>query len=354
MDLGDDEHAGLNEARKAIDLIAQYRSPADSRAFAIWQTYARGADRALCDAVDAFIAQKQSLNHDDIEFLHRAYIEEPRAGEKPQQLAEALIKEVSRILEAVELATGSAARFGESLKQMSNRLESEIDPASLQQMIRNLSDITQQTIADNETMSLSLRAARVELDTTRDTLAVVRSQSLTDDLTTLSNRRHFDVMIASHLNAVRAGQTKLVLLMIDVDHFKRFNDQYGHQTGDQVLRLVAQTVKKHMPANATAARYGGEEIAILLPDQELFQAMRLAETLRTELRGRNLVKRASGESLGRVTISSGVACARSRDTAAALIARADQCLAAAKAAGRDRSMSEEDLPAEPKAKRKAS
>ncbi|WP_342362658.1 GGDEF domain-containing protein [Terrarubrum flagellatum] len=339
----EDDERELDDARKALDLIARYQSPANASAFSVWQSYVRKADPALCAAIDEFIAQKGSLNHDDVDFLARTYLDTP-VDEKPQQLSAALIKEVDRILEAVELATGGAARYSQMLKQMSARLADDVDQKTLQKMVSQLSDITRQTIVDNEALSLNLNATRAEVASLHATLAEVKQQSLTDELTKLPNRRHFDALIVQQLANVKRRSQDLGLMMIDIDHFKRFNDRHGHLTGDKVLRLVASTIAKHLPPRATAARYGGEEIVILLPEQELFQIMRLAEVIRTDLRGRDLIKRSTNESLGRVTVSGGVAIATKRDTVETLIDRADRCLATAKMLGRDRIVSEDDLP----------
>lgn len=348
MSTGGVDQPGLDEARKAVELIAHFRSPADSRSFAVWQAYARGADPALRTAMDSVIARKQAVDHDDIAFIHRNYLDTPANTDAPQQLTGAIAKEVQRILEAIEQVTGSASRYSHSLNQMSSRLDADLDAISLRQMVRQMSEVTQQTIAENETMRLNLSATRAELDAMRSTLDVVRAQSLTDELTQLANRRHFDATIANLFKSARTRSDKLGLLMMDIDHFKRFNDEHGHQTGDRVLRLVAETVKKHLPPGSIAARYGGEEIAVLIPDQELFQMMRIAEAIRVELRGRELVKRSSGERLGRVTISCGIAIAGPRDSTTSLINRADQCLGAAKSLGRDRTLSEIDLPPSPR------
>ncbi|MBN9062910.1 MAG: hypothetical protein BGP06_07275 [Rhizobiales bacterium 65-9] len=344
MSFGGLEAPGLTEARKAIELIAQFHSPADSRSFAVWQAYARGADSILCSAIDGLIARRQEVDPDDIDFLYRTYVANNAAADAPQQLTNALTKEVQRILEAIEQVTGSASRYSHSLNQMSTRLDADLDALSLRQMVRQMTEMTQQTIAENETMRLNLNATRAELDAMRGTLDVVRAQSLTDELTQLANRRHFDATIANLFKGVRMRSEKLGLLMMDIDHFKRFNDMHGHQTGDRVLTLVAATIRKHVPAGAVAARYGGEEFAILLPEMELFQITRVAEAIRVELRGRELVKRSTGERLGRITVSGGIALAGPRDTTQSLINRADKCLGASKALGRDRTLTEIDLP----------
>ena len=106
------------------------------------------------------------------------------------------------------------------------------------------------------------------------------------------------------------------LLLTDIDHFKKFNDTFGHLTGDQVLRLVAMSVKQNVKGQDIAARYGGEEFAIVLPNTVLRSAITVADHIRRAVMAKELMKRSTGEHLGRVTISVGVATLRTDDTAA--------------------------------------
>jgi diguanylate cyclase len=131
-------------------------------------------------------------------------------------------------------------------------------------------------------------------------------------------------------------------MMTDVDHFKKFNDSYGHLTGDQVLRLVAMSVKQNVKGQDTAARYGGEEFAVVLPNTVLRSAITVADHIRRAVMTKELMKRSTGEHLGRVTISVGVATLQNADTVQTLIERADSCLYAAKRNGRNRVISEAD------------
>ena len=131
-------------------------------------------------------------------------------------------------------------------------------------------------------------------------------------------------------------------MMTDIDHFKKFNDTYGHLTGDQVLRLVAMSVKQNVKGQDIAARYGGEEFAIVLPNTVLRSAITVADHIRRAVMTKELMKRSTGEHLGRVTISIGVAALRPGDTPQSLIERADTCLYAAKRCGRNRVICETD------------
>lgn len=132
------------------------------------------------------------------------------------------------------------------------------------------------------------------------------------------------------------------LMLTDIDHFKTFNDNFGHLTGDQVLRLVAMSVKHNVKGEDTTARYGGEEFAVILPNTILRAAVTVAEHIRRAVMAKELMKRSTGEHLGRMTISIGVATLRKGDTGQSLIERADTCLYAAKRHGRNRVICETD------------
>ena len=175
------------------------------------------------------------------------------------------------------------------------------------------------------------------------------SLSLTDPLTTLANRKSFDLQLGRVMADAKQKSEPLSLLMTDVDNFKTFNDKYGHLTGDQVLRLVAMSVKQNVKARDIAARYGGEEFMVALPSTPLQHAITIADQIRHAVMTKELMKRSSGERLGRVTISIGVAALRPDDTPQSLLERADACLYAAKRHGRNRVISEGDSAADAKA-----
>ena len=170
----------------------------------------------------------------------------------------------------------------------------------------------------------------------------MRNESLTDPLTSLANRKYFDSALEKFIAQSRAGGEPLALLLTDIDHFKAFNDTFGHLTGDQVLRLVAVAVKQNVKGQDIAARYGGEEFAIILPNTPLRAALTVADHVRRAVMTKELMKRSTGEHLGRVTISVGVATLGNEDTGQSLIERADNCLYAAKRNGRNRVMCETD------------
>jgi diguanylate cyclase len=194
----------------------------------------------------------------------------------------------------------------------------------------------------NRILEERLSLSKDEISGLQHSLEAIRAESLTDPLTGLGNRKYFDRMIETTVQTGLATDQPLSLLMFDIDHFKSFNDSYGHLTGDQVLRLVGMTLKHAIKGQDIAARYGGEEFAVVLPNTPLRQALTVADQIRCAITAKELKKKSTGEILGRVTISVGVSMLRAGDDTDALIERADACLYAAKRGGRNKVVCEND------------
>jgi diguanylate cyclase len=194
----------------------------------------------------------------------------------------------------------------------------------------------------NKALEERLTLSKSEISNLQQSLEAIRAESLTDPLTGLGNRKYFDRSIDMAVQSAQANGEPLSLLMFDIDHFKSFNDSYGHLTGDQVLRLVGMSLKQTIKGQDITARYGGEEFAVVLPNTALRQALTVADHIRRAVMSKELKKKSTGEILGRVTISVGVSMLKPGDDTDALIERADACLYAAKRNGRNRVICEAD------------
>ena len=170
----------------------------------------------------------------------------------------------------------------------------------------------------------------------------MRAESLTDPLTGVANRKHVNEVLATSVKQAAQTGLPLSLLMVDVDHFKMFNDVHGHLTGDIVLQLIAQTLRQNLKGVDLVARYGGEEFVVVLPNTNLVHAAAVGDKLRAMVGASEVVKRSTGENLGRVTVSIGAAELAPGGSPQSLIAAADACLYRAKREGRNRVSVEAD------------
>ncbi len=193
-------------------------------------------------------------------------------------------------------------------------------------------------------MTDNLRQSRDEFEAASQTLQkqnkLLEKLSITDSLTGLYNRKKLDDILADQLARFKRNQRPFALLMLDIDHFKKLNDTYGHLAGDQVLASVARTFSNSIRNIDFVARYGGEEFVIVLPETALSAARDMAERILTQVRSASY--QFNDQSIA-VTLSIGVAMSRSSDESAdTLLARTDRMLYEAKRAGRDRVICTDD------------
>ncbi|WP_219114783.1 GGDEF domain-containing protein [Janthinobacterium sp. UMAB-56] len=175
----------------------------------------------------------------------------------------------------------------------------------------------------------------------REQTMVLRSQTFSDGLTGIANRRHFDVAIEKEMRRALRSSSPLSLLMIDIDHFKDYNDHYGHQQGDDCLiRVAAELAAMLQRPTDLLARYGGEEFAAILPDTDAAQALRMAEAIRQHAADLHIPHARTGKDVKHITVSIGIATQQPQQTLtiSALIGAADRALYLAKGAGRNRVM----------------
>ena len=193
-------------------------------------------------------------------------------------------------------------------------------------------DVVGEIVRANHSLQAKLETAEMQLQDQARQIEAHISRALTDPLTGLPNRREFDDRLEERMASWNRHREPFTLMLLDVDHFKRLNDEHGHVAGDQVLATIAQAMRSAIRREDAVARYGGEEFAFLLPKTTLEQALHVAEKVR------GAVSKAVVEHNGRklnVTASGGVAAIQSGEPAQSLIERADCALYAAKAAGRN-------------------
>ncbi len=345
--------------RQALPWMSRQQAGLHPVSYAIWFDYVAQTNPPLRAAIDEHLAREGALD----EFATQALFIRHVADVDPQT-AQRVVDHMQRVLgsigESAAAAGAHAARYSATLAQLAGALsrgdtDGGMDDAAASSGVarngpvpRKLADVVAEVIADTGTMrsqigGLQQRLAdsRRQIERLREEVRRAREDSLRDSLTGLSNRRAFDQALAACLTAAAPpapGQSGPWLLMADIDHFQRINDDYGHAFGDQVLKAVAEALRTLVPADATLARVGGEAFALLVPGLDVAGALALAQRVRAHI-GSARIRRPDQSEAEPVTLSMGMAGGQAGEAPQALLERATAALKQARASGRDRVVS---------------
>jgi diguanylate cyclase len=304
--------------------------------FQLFYAYAASDNPAVSRIVGDMIAQQKPFTPQVLDDLRDRFFHTARLDTEIDTIGAEVTGTMKTVLDRLAAAERDTEDYGRQLSAASGELVGDQSPAHLEKLVASLLSATRVMETRTKSLEAELQRSSDEVNDLRTKLADVRRESLLDPLTGIRNRKAFDSELSDAVGQARRTGEPVSLFMCDIDHFKNFNDTWGHQTGDQVLRLVAQCLSENVKGRDTAARYGGEEFAVILRRTPLSAAITLAEQIRSTVESKRLVKRSTGDILGRLTISIGVAEFVENDGTADLLQRADACLYAAKNAGRNR------------------
>ena len=315
------------------------------RAYELWFTYRNGGSAELSARVGQLLHRGDALTQAVLDTLHHEFVSGPDHDaealtgtvDEMQTLAQNLVDQV---------AGGHVAMsgYGDMLSQYAEGLNHETTVAGLVSAVGTLTAETIRAVERSRALEQQLASAAARISKLRRSLADVKQEATTDALTGIANRKAFEIKLRRALIAARLDSASPVsVLLLDVDHFKRFNDAYGHHTGDLVLRVVARLLADNIKGRDTVARYGGEEFAILLAGANQDAAAVVARQICKALSSKRLVNRSSQQAVDHITISIGVAQHRPGETMGVLIERADAALYRAKELGRNRVCTDMDL-----------
>jgi diguanylate cyclase len=303
--------------------------------FELFYAYASGENPAITRMMSSIIDSKRPFTPELLADLRLHCLSGARTAQAMESMGGNMHSLIDDILSKLESSARDTASYKNALSAATGELGGgDRSPADLRKLVDSLIAATRAMELRAKSLEGELQASSAQVNELRTKLADVRKESMTDPLTGVANRKAFDEAVAAAAAAVQDGE-EVTLLLCDIDHFKLFNDTWGHQTGDQVLRLVASCLAENTKGRDTAARYGGEEFGVVLRCTGLEGATRLANQIRGIVETKKLVKKSSGDILGAITISIGVAQFGPGEAGDAVIRRADACLYGAKHNGRN-------------------
>lgn len=325
-------------AEKAMQAIAAQRVPPTPSNFHVWFKYALGAPPELKRTIDILIGNKRGFDAATNRELFTTYV-----GSKgfDEAVAHNVSQQLHGVMESAREYLKTAISENRSQIAEINKVTAvDLDPKILVETLMN--ELAKATTRA-ERLEASFAEKSRELDLIRESLTKSEERAKTDILTGLANRRALEEFFrAAQTSAMERGEP-LSALLIDIDHFKQFNDSFGHGVGDQVLRLVAQALRERVREIDLPARYGGEELIAVLPGADLAACTATAERIRRSISERKMVRRSTGESLPGITVSIGVGQFQLGESMDDLIDRCDRALYQAKKRGRNRVVNEAEL-----------
>lgn len=328
----DGEH-GQDLAKSALKIMERHGISPSPENYFVFASHASGQVPELSRELNELMLSGEGLTS---EHCAKLYVKHCTQGAIADTLAKTggdVESQLGDAIDALKAAGRNTREYGETLEGASGQLEKTSDPDVLRRMVASLVDATQKMQAHTNKLEAKLQETTREVESLRVNLEQVREEAMTDALTGVANRKRFDEFIQRTVENGKAGQTALIIA--DIDHFKSFNDNWGHQTGDQIIRFVAAVLSKHAPEGALVARYGGEEFAIVLPGVALDDANATAEQIRESVERKVLMRKSTNEQLGTVTISLGIASHRDGESSWEFIERADNALYVSKSNGRN-------------------
>lgn len=304
--------------------------------YALFFAVAAGQPQELVREVEKAVADKTEFTEALLDHWHSTYLAEAQTRVMQETTANAQ-EILSQMMQNIDSFSGDAGNVSADVVKQLKQLDAGASEAVVRNLAKSVVAGANSIQSSSKDVSQRLAHAQDEILHLRESLAKVSLEAERDFLTGCYNRKAFDQRLQEAIAEANEQLAELSLLMIDIDHFKKFNDKFGHLVGDEVLKIVAKVLMDSLKGSDCIARFGGEEFVVFLPRTPIGGGMVVAETVRKAVASRDFKRKDSGETLGVITISVGVASLqRDKDTVHTLVERADHALYVSKKAGRNR------------------
>jgi len=319
--------------KNAISFIGTHRLSPNPINYTVCYEYLLGNQHALKAAIDKSIAENILLTDKLMEKWFETLLSDYDSSNLKKSQSD-FVDIISKLATSTSLAQENVKQFDQALRQGEKEL---VDPnASLESIVAHLLASTKSMHTSMDLMRQQIQDSRDEISSLQDRLERATVEALSDPLTGLTNRKGLSKAVEKAVLDAEELNTYPCLLMMDIDHFKKINDTFGHLLGDRVIKVVAETLKNQIKGKDTAARYGGEEYCVLLPETELVDAIKVAENIRLAVEKTRIKRSSDNQEICRMTISIGVARYKALESITTLFERADTALYQSKNEGRNR------------------
>lgn len=311
----------------------------------IWYQYFKGDNPQFRQEMDDILKDPYGYHDRAGRRLFHTYF-----SEMESQDTTGFDKALKRLLEVMakrmQAWTDKLEQQTSHLENYTRELDQDIDHEEVKRISQQVLDTANSMQESSLAFSSEITESTDEIQKLRQQLIDAKAEAMQDELTQIGNRKAFNQALEEYTDLVNNQELEegnVYMILSDIDHFKQFNDTYGHLIGDSILRYFANMIKRNQIEGQETCRYGGEEFAILLKGVDYDTALSIAEKNRKDIESAHLKRKDSSEPLRTITASFGIACYQANEDPEVFVHRADDALYLAKKSGRNRVISEKDL-----------
>lgn len=334
--------AALAVAKHALKYVAEFQTPPTPEVYEVWFRYSEGNNPELKEQLEYAVKELKTVDRKRIEELHNQFFARADLKNTNADLTNSLASEMGSFESMIQSQIAIGNDFDAAVSAAGENLQEGSDPGQVRSLVETVVSTSETMRRELGKLRTELEASLAKVESLREEFHESQKNLLSDPLTGVGNRRLFDTLITQSVEDGPDARSNRLLMLIDLDKFKEINDTFGHAAGDEVLKFVAYELQQLAP-DASITRYGGDEFAMFLDAKSASAGEVLANEIREFFTKNQLTMKKTGDSLGAVTLSIGVAVLREHDTAEAWFGRADKLLYTAKQSGRNRVYSEQKL-----------
>ncbi len=328
--------------RLALGYMTKYNLPANPVNYTVLYEYVSGKNLKLKKAVNNSLKTARTIDSKTLEEFYQKYI-----ADGDRIIISRLLTKISLMLKDItghiSETEGDLAGHGKNLENLAEQIGEVRDYDEIKNIVDLMLIETKDLIKSGKRLQTRMKISSEDLKQLQKELEKSQAEAQTDSLTQLINRRGLEKKLELERIRARQNDSPFSIILVDIDHFKKVNDTFGHLVGDSLLRGIANMLKSHLRKNDIAARYGGEEFLIILPETGLDGAMAVGKKIRETLSKKEWKLKETGERMGKISVSMGIAIYRLNESDQELFERADRALYLAKQNGRDQIATQEDL-----------
>lgn len=304
--------------------------------YAVWFHYVQGKNPGLVTEVDNIIRNGLTFTGEVSSYLYNKFIVPDTQNKAVDDAASSSEKVLIEVLKVINAFSDETQSYNKSVDGYLGRISEQFENNNIKTVVKELIGATAKLKESGKKLTAKLEESTNEINALKKDLEHVTMESQRDFLTGAFNRKTFEKYADEQLIQAKQTGASACLMMIDIDHFKRFNDRFGHLIGDEVLKTVARTLISSLKGQDMVARFGGEEFVVILPSTPIEGAFKVAETIRNTIATKQLKRKDTGESFGVITVSMGISAYHGEsDSLLTLIKRADEAMYESKKNGRN-------------------